>query len=74
MTDQERARKFINQKRRERYKNNPEREKKNRLRSYVNVLVREGVLVALQGTESDKPVPRTIGGHAVYILKEGAIA
>lgn len=72
MTDQERAKNYINQKRRERYKNNPEREKKNRLRSYVNVLVRDGVLIALQGNESG--VPRTIGGHTVYILREGALS
>lgn len=64
------ARDYINRKRRERYRDNPEREQKNRLRSYVNVLVREGVLVPLT-KEDGGSIP---AGHAVYVLKEGVIA
>ena len=76
MSEQEKiAKAWNNQKRRERYRNNPAREKRNRLHSYVNVLMREGVLIPLETVDDrGNKIPRQSGGHDMYILKEGALS
>lgn len=64
LTDEQReqiAKEYAARKRRERYHKYPDRERRNRIRTYINFLIRENVLV-----------PETVNGHTVCILKEGA--
>lgn len=69
------AKAWNNQKRRERYRDNPAREKRIRLRSYANVLMREGVLIPLETVDDrGNKIPRQISGHDVYVLKEGVLS
>ena len=55
------AKEYAARKRRERYRAHPDRERRNRIRTSINFLIREKVLV-----------PETVNGHTVCILKEGA--